>query len=319
MADEPVMTDDEKNLQLRRDWDEFYNTNIVHAIVQRKGKPHNDSDDGGDLITRYAHTEEFDASHFKYLQPASKYGNVVSSLIKLIAVAKNPPFGGYDGEVKKTYDLIYAANQEIGKVFVSEKLLKQNLKVEWDKFTHEQLANTLAIKDDTTLENASSFFLEPTELMILDEEFTKYSNSTKKSLFKDFKNLWLSATNLYANSSTDKGKKDLYGKIRELNVSKLAIDKALVEESFKTSSQVPPQVPPTAPISPLHISISGNKYSVGFSNANGSHEMMYQNGCWNEKLTSGGATKSKRKKRGLKSKSSTKSSAKSSAKSRPKS
>ena len=115
---------------------------------------------------------------------------------------------------------------------------------------------------------------------------------------------------MYKNIETDENKKILYDKIKEINVSKKLVDNALGWR-FKGKKNVLLQ-------GPLHISIKGNKYSIvdATNNGGGSHEMIYENKCWKEKV-SGGATKSK-KKRGPKSrpKSSTKSREKSREKSR---
>ena len=81
----------------------------------------------------------------------------------------------------------------------------------------------------------------------------------------------------------------------------------LIKEILSNPSPKPASSPPQGP---LHITIKGNKYSIVADATDDSHKMIYDvnTKCWNEKVTSGGATKSK-KKRGPKSR----------AKSRPKS
>jgi hypothetical protein len=331
MADEPVMTDDEK-LELRRDWNEFYNTDIVQAIVDRQGNPHDDKD-GDDKVKEYSAYIVVNNDDAKLMRQILKRHSsedlltpVINAVLELAKLVEDGDVNA-DTNLKKTYDLIDATNGKIKNVFVSKELLNKNLKTEWDKFTHEQLAKILAIKDDDTLNETviSTGDFEPTTLLMLDHEFINYSGvATKKESFvREFVNLCTSALNMYNDSITDEKKKLLYDKIKELNDSKLAIDKALGWSDTSPSASPQPassaSSQPALPPLPLHISISGNKYSVvGSKAADGSHKMVYTDAtkCWNEENKSGGATKSKRKKRGLKSKSSTKSSAKSRPKSR---
>ena len=315
------MLEDEKNLQLRRDWDEFYDTPLVGAIVERKGKPHDG--EGSDFVKQYSAVivDENGDEYRKMNNIRIKRGDsddLTKAINAVIELAKLVDSNDDDvgDKLKSTYDLIDGTNQKIEKVFVSENLLKKNFKDAWDTFI-QKLDITLAIKDDDTLKTAKTQdikLVEPGELMMtLDDEFTKYSNATKKKSLvnNNFMELYTSAIDMYKDSATDEKKKLLYDKIQELNVSKSEVDKALVGDTLTPTLSRPTQ--PASPQSPQYISISGNKYSVGSKDKNGSQEMVYDEGtkCWKKQL-SGGATKSK-KKRGPKSR------PKSSTKSRPKS
>ena len=124
------MSEDEKNLQLRRDWDEFYDTPLVQAIVKREGEPHGGMDD--DKVKQYSAVIVDENGDYKKMNNIRiKRGDsddLTKAINAVIELAKLVVDGDDVGEkLKSTYDLIDKTNKKIEKVFVSENLLKKNL------------------------------------------------------------------------------------------------------------------------------------------------------------------------------------------------
>lgn len=302
------MSEDEKILQLRIDWDEFYNTDLVQAIVDRKGET-NPVDATSDLITQYAanitsHTQQFFEDLKDRHKPEYNINKVIDSLNNLINEAVSPKsIGGYDKEVKDTYDLIFTTDEKIKKVLVSKEFLMDRLKEVWG-ILKPKMTKILDGNENKTTDNDYSNF----KYLIF-----AINNFTENKHINVLSNLGSFMVEAYKFSKGTKGEDS---KIKINNMIK-RVDEFLETKSspqeIKSSNPTSPQ--PASPLTgPLHISFTGNKYSVVGSKNDDSHEMIYDKTtkCWNEKVPSGGATKSK-KKRGPKSRE------KSSTKSRPKS
>ena len=120
------MSEDEKNLQLRRDWDEFYDTPLVHAIVKKKGKPHAGTIKQISAIVNKNGNEYKKMDNILKRQSNDLITQSINTVLEL-AEAGDLDETVYNNNLKSTYTLIDETNKKIEKVFVGEKFLKQNL------------------------------------------------------------------------------------------------------------------------------------------------------------------------------------------------
>ena len=107
------MSEDEK-LKLRRDWEKFKGTDLVIEIMKPGG-------DVGDAVSRDT-TEQVENFKENFKEKSAK--DAVDSVIKLIGDSSSID----DIEIKKTRTNIERADTEMGKIFVGNTKLLDNLK-----------------------------------------------------------------------------------------------------------------------------------------------------------------------------------------------